>query len=145
MFRHRLARLVPAVLGAALLALLFGCSAAPAAVTALAGATPAPRIAAASDALTAYLDSLPGKVSVVCLRVADGLSYQYQPDETYYAASLLKAPYALWLCRRAEAGEIDLDTALPARGAAPRQTARQAMHAMISRSDDSATGQLYSR
>ena len=103
--------------------------------------------AAASQAeedLTAYLDSMDGVVSVYCIRLSDGYCYAYCPDTTYYAASLLKAPYALWLCQRAEQGELDLDTTLPADGAVPQQTAAQAMHDMIAESDNDAAGQLYS-
>ena len=135
-------RPLPALL--CLLALLAGIAAAAAAGPKSGGAALSPRAQQAADALTAYLDSLDGEVSVACMRLSDGFTFAYREDTGYYAASLLKAPYALWLCRRAEAGEIDLDAPLPARGSAPAQTARQAMRAMIARSDDSATGQLYS-
>ena len=65
------------------------------------------------------------------------------PTCPYYAASLLKAPYALWLCQRAEAGELDLSTPLPAYGTAPAQTAADALHDMIAYSDNDATEQLF--
>ena len=97
----------------------------------------------AGDALTAYLDSLEGSVSVCCVRISDSSAYEYNADCEYYAASLLKAPYALWLCERADAGEIDLSTALPALDTAPAQTAQDAIYSMISQSDNDATAQLY--
>ena len=82
---------------------------------------------AASDealaALVEYLESCEGSVSVSCIRLSDGYGFAYNADLPYYAASLLKAPYALWLCQRAEAGELDLSTPLPAYGTAPAQTA----------------------
>lgn len=105
---------------------------------------PAPEDAAiqAETALTDYLDGLEN-VSVYCLRLSDGYCYEYNADAGYYAASLLKAPYALWLCQRADAGEIDLGTMLPACGAAPEQDAAQAIHDMIAESDNDAATQLY--
>lgn len=42
-----------------------------------------------------------------------GESYTYNAGQYYYAASTLKAPYALWLAQRADTGEIDLDENLP--------------------------------
>ena len=97
----------------------------------------------AEEALTDYLNGLEG-VSVYCVRLSDGYTYEYNADADYYAASLLKAPYALWLCQRAEQGELDLNTTLPADGAAPQQSAAQAIHDMIAESDNDAAGQLYS-
>ena len=90
-----------------------------------------------------YLESCEGSVSVSCIRLSDGYSFAYNADLPYYAASLLKAPYALWLCQRAEAGELDLSTPLPAYGTAPAQTAADALHDMIAYSDNDATEQLF--
>lgn len=102
---------------------------------------------AASDealaALVEYLESCEGSVSVSCIRLSDGYGFAYNADLPYYAASLLKAPYALWLCQRAEAGELDLNTPLPAYGTAPAQTAADALHDMIAYSDNDATEQLF--
>ena len=94
-------------------------------------------------ALTAYLDNLEGSVSVCCVRLSDGYTYEYDADCEYYAASLLKAPYALWLAERADSGEIDLSTDLSSQDGATPQTASEAMYAMISQSDNNATAALY--
>lgn len=97
-----------------------------------------------ANALTAYLDSLEGSVSVCCVRLSDGDTYEYHADAEYYAASLLKAPYALWLAKRADTGEIDLSCELPGReDTALPQTAFEAIYAMISQSDNDATAALY--
>lgn len=107
--------------------------------------TPEPAITEeeALSALNTYLESLEGVVSVSCVRISDGYTYEYNADCEYYTASLLKAPYALWLCERADAGEIDLTTALPALDTAPAQTAQDAIYSMISQSDNDAATQLY--
>ena len=141
-------------------------------------ATPTPTPAPAGDtpeqaqaraALDAYLDSLPGSVSVLAVRPSDGLTYARNADTQYYAASLLKAPYALWLYTRAEAGEVNLDEVLPgwsrteevalseedaAAGlpsptprlvTVPDRTARDAVAEMVSKSSNGAAEQLYTR
>lgn len=92
------------------------------------------------QALEECLARLPGRVSVLAVRPSDGLRIAWNEDEQYYAASLLKAPYALWLCQRAEAGELDLDEPLDG-----WDSARQAVAAMISRSDNQAASALYTR
>ena len=97
----------------------------------------------AVEALDNYLDSMDGVVSVYCIRLSDGYCYAYCPDTTYYTASLLKAPYALWLCQRADAGELDLNTTLESWLGTPERTALEAMAAMITYSDNDAAGQLY--
>lgn len=94
-------------------------------------------------ALDSYLENLDGIVSVSCVRLSDGYTYEYNADCEYYTASLLKAPYALWLAERADAGEIDLSTVLPALDTAPAQTAQDAIYSMISQSDNDAATQLY--
>ena len=97
----------------------------------------------ALTALNSYLESLDGTVSVSCVRLTDGYTYDYNADCEYYTASLLKAPYALWLAERADAGEIDLSTQLPRLDTAPAQTAYDAIYSMISLSDNDAATQLY--
>ena len=97
----------------------------------------------ALTALNSYLESLDGTVSVSCVRLTDGYTYDYNADCEYYTASLLKAPYALWLAERADAGEIDLNTQLPRLDTAPAQTAYDAIYSMISQSDNDAATQLY--
>ena len=115
-----------------------------------AGSTESPRLepqseppaqAEAREALEACLARLPGRVSVLAVRPSDGLAIAWNEDEQYYAASLLKAPYALWLCRRAENGELDLEQPLGGWDG----TAREALVAMIARSDNQATSALYTR
>ncbi|HIX34498.1 MAG TPA: class A beta-lactamase-related serine hydrolase [Candidatus Gemmiger avium] len=142
--------------------------------TAAPTATPAPaedtpEQAQARAALDAYLDSLPGSVSVLAVRPSDGLTYARNADQQYYAASLLKAPYALWLYTRAAAGEVNLDEVLPgwsrteevtlseedaAAGlpsptpklvTVPDRTARAAVAEMVSKSSNGAAEQLYTR
>lgn len=97
----------------------------------------------AEETLTAYLDGLGGGVSVYCVRLTDGCCYEYNADAEYYAASLLKAPYALWLCQRADAGELDLTAPLGSWLGTPVRSGREAIAAMISVSDNDAAGQLY--
>ena len=141
--------------------------AAPTATPAPEGDTPAQ--AAARAALDAYLDTLPGSVSVLAVRPSDGLTYARDPDRSYYAASLLKAPYALWLYSRAAQGQLDLNETLPgwtrleevllsqeeqAAGlptptpqlaTVPDRTAREAVALMVGQSNNSAAEQLYTR
>lgn len=99
-----------------------------------------PDAGSARKALEDCLAAMPGSVSVLAVRPSDGLPFAQNEDKQYYAASLLKAPYALWLCRRAEAGELDLDE--PLNG---WDSARQAMAAMIAHSDNQAVTALYTR
>lgn len=37
-----------------------------------------------------------------------GEEFIYNPDKLYYSASIIKAPYSLWLCTQADKGKIDL-------------------------------------
>ena len=82
---------------------------------------------------------------------ATGESYTYNTDALYYPASLLKLPYAFWLCGQADAGTLDLedelpnqfrgrlsDTALQAYNDAETIPAKAAMRAMIAHSDNNA-------
>lgn len=62
--------------------------------------------------MEALLDSMPGSISVWIQDIGSGLTYTYKPDNGFYCASTLKAPYALWLCQRDEEGLIDLDAAV---------------------------------
>lgn len=82
-------------------------------------ATPEPELsdenpitAAEAAEMDALLDSMPGSISVWIQDITSGQIYTYQPDNGFYCASTLKAPYALWLCQRDEAGLIDLDAAV---------------------------------
>lgn len=59
--------------------------------------------------MDALLDSMPGSISVWIQDIISGQIYTYQPDNGFYCASTLKAPYALWLCQKDEAGLIDLN------------------------------------
>ena len=92
------------------------------------------------QALEDCLNEMPGSVSVLAVRPSDGLTFAREENRQYYAASLLKAPYALWLCRQAEAGDLDLNESLPG-----WDTARQAIGAMITRSDNQAAVALFTR
>lgn len=72
---------------------------------------PGPGITAeAAASLDAFLDAQPGSVSVWLRDISTGDTYTYGESAGFYCASTLKAPYALWLAQRDEAGEIDLDT-----------------------------------
>ena len=79
----------------------------------------------------------------------------YNADLPYYAASLLKAPYALWLCNLAEEGLLDLDgelynlyagqladTTLAAYDGEETIPIWSALHAMIADSDNLAMRML---
>lgn len=66
-----------------------------------------------SAALDEFCAAQPGSFSVFLLDAASGESYTYGGDTLYYPASLLKMPYALWLCQQDDAGLLDLDSELP--------------------------------
>lgn len=79
-------------------------------------ATPEPELssekpitAAEAAEMDALLDSMPGSISVWIQDTTSGQTYTYKPDNGFYCASTLKAPYALWLCQRDEEGLIDLN------------------------------------
>ena len=40
--------------------------------------------------------------------ITTGEEYWYNPDRVYYSASVIKAPYSLWLCTQADDGYIDI-------------------------------------
>lgn len=92
-------------------------SSAPAASTAPAISTTPPPHDGITGAERAALDELcagmPGSFSLILLDLESGDEYGYRLDTPYTAASLVKAPYALWLCQRADAGEIDLAQPIP--------------------------------
>lgn len=48
-------------------------------------------------------------ISFVYEDIESGFSVQYNPDKHYYIASVIKAPYAMYIYRKALAGEIDLE------------------------------------
>ena len=79
-------------------------------------ATPQPELsseepitAAEAAEMDALLDSMPGSISVWIQDITSGQTYTYKPDNGFYCASTLKAPYSLWLCQRDEEGLIDLN------------------------------------
>ena len=75
--------------------------------------TPLPEVLLTDEAaatLDAFLDAQPSTVSVWLQDLTTGDTYTYNESSGFYCASTLKAPYALWLAQRDEAGEIDLDT-----------------------------------
>lgn len=103
------------------------------------------------DLLDEFCAAQPGSFSVYLQNPATGESYTYNTDALYYPASLLKLPYAFWLCGQADAGTLDLedelpnqfrgrlaDTALQAYNDAETIPAKAAMRAMIAHSDNNA-------
>lgn len=106
-------------------------------------------------ALDAFCEKQGSYFSVWAQDLTTGQTFCYGETTLYYAASTLKAPYALWLCRLADAGTLDLDEDLPnthwgalADGAlAAYNTSetvpmRAALAAMVSQSDNDATDLL---
>lgn len=104
-----------------------------------------------SQTLDEFCARQPGSFSVYLKNVTTGESYTYNADAVYYPASLLKLPYAFWLCSQADAGLLQLDTELPnqlygqlegtalqAYDTAETVPARQAIRAMIAHSDNDA-------
>ena len=63
-------------------------------------------------ALDELLASYEGQVSLYYYAPQNGESYTFQPELPYYAASLVKAPYALYLLRLADEGKCDLEQEL---------------------------------
>lgn len=117
--------------------------------------TPETATAETAASLSTLLDDFcaeqPVSFSLYLQNLATGERYTYNEDALYYPASLLKAPYALWLCQRADAGEIDLsvelrntrkgklaDTALSAYNNADTIPVMAAIHAMVVYSDNKA-------
>ncbi len=104
--------------------------------------TPTPAVAAQGiddeprRVLDEFLNAQPGSVSVWMQNLVTGASYSYNPSAGFYCASTLKAPYALWLCQRDDAGEIDLDADV---GGA---TGWERIYAMLSKSSNGAAHAL---
>lgn len=112
-------------------------------------------IGAAAAALDAFCAQQPGSFSVYLQDLSTGESYSYGENTLYYGASTLKVPFALWLCGRADADAIDLDTGidnvfygqaalyagtdLEAYTNSASIPARTAMQAMLGDSDNNAT------
>lgn len=88
--------------------------------------------------LDAFLNSQHTSVSVYILDIATGDEYKFNDTSGYYCASTLKAPYALWLAARDEAGEIDLNALLPGEST----TGWDNIYTMISKSSNGATHRL---
>lgn len=86
--------------------------------------------------MDALLDSMPGSISVWIQDIDSGQTYTYEPDNGFYCASTLKAPYALWLCRQDEAGQIDLNAAVG------NKTGWDLIHTMIAHSSNGAAHDL---
>ena len=102
--------------------------------------------------LDAFCRSQPGQFSVYCKDLYTGESYLYGGTALYYPASMLKAPYALWLCQQADEGLLELEKPLPNRFLGREQgtaledfngqetiPARDLLCAMIAQSDNNAT------
>lgn len=49
------------------------------------------------------------QISVYFKDLTSGVEYWYAPDEHYFVASLIKAPYCMFLYQKADRGEISLD------------------------------------
>lgn len=109
-------------------------------------------------ALDEFCSQQTGGFSVYIQDLASDQIYTYDADIQYYPASTLKAVYALWLCQRAEAGELDLqqdlpnvfgggglaDSALSDYDGAASVPVWEAVHAMIAYSDNDAVTMLAS-
>lgn len=106
-------------------------------------------------ALDEFCASQTGSFSVYLQDLTTGDTYIYGAEASYYMASLLKAPYALWLCQLDDEGSIDLSIDLPNfyYGALTGETmsaynwsetvpARTALYAMIAESDNDAADLL---
>lgn len=66
-----------------------------------------------NELLDEFCAAQPGSFSLYLQNPATGESYTYNTDALYYPASLLKLPYAFWLCGQADAGTLDLEDELP--------------------------------
>ena len=71
-----------------------------------------------NELLDEFCAAQPGSFSSLPANPATGESYTYNTDALYYPASLLKLPYAFWLCGQADAGTLDLEDELPTSSAA---------------------------
>lgn len=104
-----------------------------------------------NETLDEFCARQPGSFSVYLKNMTTGESYTYNTDALYYPASLLKLPYAFWLCGQADAGTLQLDAELPNQfygqldgtalqdyNAAETIPAKAAIRAMIAHSDNNA-------
>lgn len=98
--------------------------------------TDQPITAAEAAEMDALLDSMPGSISVWIQDIDSGQTYTYKPDNGFYCASTLKAPYALWLCQRDEEGLIDLNAAVGSK------TGWELIYPMIAHSSNGAAHDL---
>lgn len=79
--------------------------------------TPAPGVSGPLSSeqvarLNSKLSSYGGKVSVGFLDLTSGVSYRFQPEHRYFAASLMKAPFCQYILQTASRGDCDLDKQL---------------------------------
>ncbi len=109
-------------------------------------------------ALDEFCSQQMGGFSVYIQDLVSDEVYCYDADIQYYPASTLKAAYALWLCERAEAGELDFgqdlpnvygsgglaESALSAYDGAAAVPVWDVIHAMIAYSDNDAVTMLVS-
>lgn len=84
--------------------------------------------------LDTFFEKAPIEVSVYIRMLDDGSTYLFNPLQTYYTASLAKAPYALYLMNQEDLGDISLNS-----------IEREWVTDMISKSDNEATVYLASR
>ena len=106
-------------------------------------------------AIDAFCAAQPGSISVWACDLEDDAVYKCNADVLYYGASILKSPYALWLCKLADDGKLAIGGALPNthRGLLAQSSlsaynesdtvpVREALYAMIADSDNDATDLL---
>lgn len=62
--------------------------------------------------LNVMLDNFGGKVSAMYIDLGSGYTYQYHPTENFFAASLMKAPYCMYILQLASDGKCDLSEKL---------------------------------
>ena len=64
------------------------------------------------DAIAREMETIPGHLGFYYKNLVTGLEYGVRPDETYFAASVIKLPLFLHVLRECEAGKISLDDIL---------------------------------
>lgn len=85
--------------------------------------------------LDEFVQMQPGHVSLWMMDLTTEEVHECRPGG-YYCASTLKAPYALWLCKQDEAGQINLDKTIKG------STGWELLHEMIAYSSNDATDAL---
>ncbi len=85
--------------------------------------------------LDEFVQAQPGHVSLWMMDLSTEEVHECQPDG-YYCASTLKAPYALWLCKLDEEGQIRLDKSIKG------STGWELLHDMIAYSSNAAADAL---